>query len=38
MTEISTLSENSTIKDVKTFLKSINAAYTFAKKEKVRSI
>jgi len=33
MTEISTLSENSTIKDVKTFLKSINAAYTFAKKE-----
>ena len=33
MTEISTLDKYSTIKDMKEFLKSINAAYTFGKKE-----
>jgi len=33
MTEISTLGEYSTINDIKEFLKSINAAYTFGKKE-----
>jgi len=33
MSEISTFGEHSTIKEMKEFLKSINAAYTFGKKE-----